>query len=62
MTNYTKRSPLLRSNTISKREVDAIIAQLKNIPSFWKKKFIQDDWQLVVTDKMPQEFGGVLSE
>ncbi len=62
MTNYTKRSPLLRSNTISKREVDAIIAQLKNIPSFWKKKFIQDDWQLVITDKMPQEFGGVLSE
>lgn len=62
MNNYTKRSPLLRSNTISKRKVDAIITQLKNIPSFWKKKFIQDDWQLVLTDKMPQEFGGILGK
>lgn len=62
MNNYTRRSPLLRSNTIGKRKVEAIIAQLKNIPSFWKKKFIQDDWQLVLTDKMPQEFGGALGK
>ncbi len=62
MNNYTKRSPLLRSNTISKRKVDAIIVQLKSIPSFWKKKFIQDDWQLVLTDKMPKEFGGVIGK
>ena len=62
MNNYTKRSPLLRSNTISKRKVDAIITQLKIIPSFWKKKFIEDDWQLVLTDKMPQEFGGILGK
>ena len=62
MNNNIKRSPLLRSNTISKRKVDAIIVQLKNIPSFWKKRFIKDDWQLVLTDKMPQEFGGVLGK
>lgn len=62
MNNYTKRSPLLRSNTISKRKVDEIIVQLKTIPNFWKKKFIQDDWQLVITDKMPQEFGGILGK
>ena len=60
MNENTKRSPLLRSGTISKRKVDAIIVQLKNIPGFWKKKFIQDDWQLVLTDNMPKEYGGLL--
>lgn len=62
MNGNTKRSPLLRSETISKRKVDAIIHQLKNIPSFWKKRFIQDNWQLVLTDKMPQEYGGVIGK
>ena len=62
MNEKTKRSPLLRSETISKRKVDAIIIQLKNIPSFWKKKFIEDDWQLVLTDKMPQEYGGLFGK
>ena len=60
MNENTKKSPLLRSETISKRKVDAIIVQLKKIPSFWKKKFIQDEWQLVLTDNMPKEYGGLL--
>jgi len=62
MNAKAKRSPLLRSKTISKMKVNAIITQLKNIPSIWKKKFIEDDWQLVLTDKMPQEYGGAFGK
>lgn len=58
MNNNTKKSHILRSNTINKRKVEEIIIQLKNIPAFWKEKFIQDDWQLLLTDNMPQKFGG----
>lgn len=62
MNKNTKRSPLLRSDTISNKKVNAIINQLNKIPNFWKKRFIQDEWQLVLTDKMPKEFGGILGK
>ena len=48
---------LIRSKTISRREINEIISQIKNMPSIWKEKFIKDEWQLVFADKMPQKYG-----
>lgn len=59
MKKITEKSRILRSNTISKRKINSIIIQLKNIPDFWKKKFMKDDWQIILTDKMPKEYGGI---
>lgn len=57
-----KRSPLLRSNTISNKKIEEIINQLNRVPNFWKKRLVQDNWQIILTDKMPQEFGGILGK
>lgn len=54
----TKRPPIIHSRTINKRKRESLNRQLEKVPELWKNRFIKDQWQLVVTDKMPEEYGG----
>lgn len=61
MENSAKRANILNSKTISESRLNSLIEQLKRIPPFWKKRFCHDDWQIILTDKMPEEYGGNLT-
>lgn len=62
MVKNSTRSPLLYSKTISKRKIEDLNRQLVKVPSIWKQRFKKDMWQLVITDKMPQEYGGAFAQ
>lgn len=58
MFNSSKRAPILHSKTLNKRRIESLNKQLGKVPVFWKKRFIEDMWQLIITDNMPEECGG----
>lgn len=59
MNKNTNSEPILRSATISKNRLDSLKKQLKKVPHFWRKRFVQNKWQMILTDKMPNEYGGM---
>lgn len=62
MFNSSERAPILHSKTISKRKIESLNIQLEKVPVFWKKRFMKDKWQLIITDKMPEECGGAFAQ
>lgn len=44
-------------NKINRRKYENFKKQFECIPSFWQKRFISDNWQIVVTDKMVEKNG-----
>jgi len=55
-------SSILHSSTISNAKLNSIKKQLVAVPKFWRERFIADRWQMVLTDKMPEEYGGPLTQ
>lgn len=59
--NSTKSS-IIRSPNISDSKLNAIKKQLTRLPKFWKERFLIDEWQMILTDKMPEEIGSFLTQ
>lgn len=59
MKENSKRPSLLRMGRISERKIALLNFQFNNVPNFWKQRFVRDNWQLILTDKMPDGIGGV---
>lgn len=55
-------SSILHSSTISNIKLNSIKKQLVAVPKFWRERFIDDRWQMILTDKMPEEYGGLLTQ
>lgn len=62
MNKNTNSELILRFTTISENILDSLKRQLKKVPYFWKERFVRDKWQMILTDKMPNEYGGMLGE
>ncbi len=62
MSNQFRNGSILYANTISKRKIQALNKQLEEIPVFWKERFLEDNWKIIITNQMPEEFGGRLTK
>ena len=60
--NVSERCAIFLPKNISNAKLNAIKKQLAQIPKFWRKRFLEDNWQILLDEKLPEEFGGKFGE